>query len=96
VENRWTIAWRSRCICRAGRKGKAAKNPGMFRCITPGINLVLGADSLCLSLIVAAKKENGPSLEGPGRGQFGQVIRSSAAESSYHLSTFCCRAHGLF
>ena len=77
------IARKSRCICGAGRKDKAAKKPGMFRCITPGINLALGADSLwngreCLSLLWWPKKENGPSLE--GRGQFGQVIRRSAAE----------------
>jgi hypothetical protein len=37
------IARRSRCICCAGRGRKAVKNPGMFRCITLGINLALGA-----------------------------------------------------
>src|SRR5258705_3914404 len=31
---------------RCGREGKAVKNPGMFPCITPGINLARGADSL--------------------------------------------------
>jgi hypothetical protein len=45
------IARRIRCICRAGREGKAVKNPGMFRCITPGINLALGADSLPLAIL---------------------------------------------
>jgi hypothetical protein len=34
------IARKSRCICRAAHGGQSWEKPGMFRCITPGINLL--------------------------------------------------------
>ena len=47
MENRFDDCSEKPVHLRCGREGKAVKNPGMFRCITPGINLALGADSLC-------------------------------------------------